>query len=788
MDRNWQAATIVLGLALVLPLLSASAAFAQFGMSDAYELSSTVEVREPEGAARTHLERIKALLADEQWDEAVETLQQLMESEGDRLLAIERQPLPRYLSVRDYCHLQIAQLAPPALELYRDRVDPLAGQWYDEGVAGRDAAQLERVVERFFCSAWGDDALLKLGELAIERGDYGQARAHLARISPQLRWRDGRPLWLVSEARERYRQGELAQLAKQLAQQSAEDWLAYPDSKLDLADVRARLVLVSILEGSTARAEFELALFQHLHPEAQATWAGRELRLVEQLQRLLAAAQDVPPPQPADAWPTFAGSPRRSARLAPAARPVSLAWREPIELGEPLRESGFHAHDLGYGGRRPTEDRDALLSYHPLVVDGLLLVNSLTEIRAFDLETGEPAWGQQRGVIYQDKQLAPSSSRSSLRKLGVPRFTMTAKNGRLFARMGEPVTSRPGEATQMWQPDTLVCLDLHAQGQLLWKATARRGDTTDDESWAFEGAPLSDGNHVYIALRRSDVRPQAYVACYDAQNGRELWRQFVCAAETPARGQAEEITSNLLTLAEETLYYNTNLGAVAALATADGHIHWLSQYERQTKGDLSQPPNHFYRDLNPCLYHQGIVVAAPADSRAITAFDSATGQRLWATAEPAEAVHLLGVRGRYLLASGERLWWIELATGRVMRRWPDGGSGGPRGYGRGILAGEEIFWPTRERIYIFNAETGTLSQEPIQLAALGAPAGNLLALGNHFLIASASHLYGFRPAPRPAPPAERGVTGSATPRAIASLPRPPGHRTLSIDAPSARTP
>ena len=60
--------------------------------------------------------------------------------------------------------------------------------------------------------------------------------------------------------------------------------------------------------------------------------------------------------------------------------------------------------------------------------------------------------------------------------LGVPRFTMTACDGRLYARMGNP-RDRPPAAGRPWPwpPATLVCLDLEAEGKLLWKTAAGRG-------------------------------------------------------------------------------------------------------------------------------------------------------------------------------------------------------------------------------------------------------------------------------------------------------------------------
>ena len=53
-------------------------------------------------------------------------------------------------------------------------------------------------------------------------------------------------------------------------------WPGYPDTDLDLAAVRARLVLVSILEGAADRARAELAEFTRLHPDARGRLGGQE--------------------------------------------------------------------------------------------------------------------------------------------------------------------------------------------------------------------------------------------------------------------------------------------------------------------------------------------------------------------------------------------------------------------------------------------------------------------------------------------------------------------------------
>ncbi len=193
--------------------------------------------------------------------------------------------------------------------------------------------------------------------------------------------------------------------------------------------------------------------------------------------------------------------------------------------------------------------------------------------------------------------------------------------------MGSQVTTRPVESYES-QTGTLICLDLNAEGRLLWKIAP------DDEKWAFEGAPLVDGTDVYVAMRKSDVRPQAHVACFDGETGRRRWRTMISSAETPAGGNAEELTHNLLTLEQGVLYANTNLGAVAAISARDGHVLWISTYPRAKRSSSSGQDKraaHFYRDLNPCVYHRGTLAVAPSDSEYILAFDAASGQMLWET-------------------------------------------------------------------------------------------------------------------------------------------------------------
>jgi cellulose synthase operon protein C len=679
--------------------VSPQRAEAQLGafLSDSrFELADTVQLDRAESAIVTQLERVKAQLADRQWDEAVEALRQIMESSEGKLMGVTEQ---RFVNLSDYCQMWLAALPPEALKLYRGRVDPLARKWYQEGVAQHDRRLLSQVVQRAFASSWGDKALFALGEMSLEKGDYAGARWHWERILPC------KPPVGV-----------------------ANTWPGYPDTSLDLATVRARLVLASILEGSTARAREELSQFIRLHPDARGRLAGREIDYAQGLREILGQSLIWQKPRPDRNWPTFAGSPARNKAMSEMVEVAGVVWRQPLpKVPVP---SALPAAVVA-------ENAAAPLSYHPVLMGDRVLVNTSREILAFHAATGEPVWGKIRAIYREKLDGAAESASNPSDALGLPRFTMTVHGSRLYARMGSSVTCRPQQSTAAVTSGELVCLDLEAEGRLVWKVAP-------EEGWAFEGAPLADADNVYVAMRRSDIRPQAHVACLDARTGRIRWRRFICGAETPARGMLHQNTHNLLTLAGDTLYYNTNLGAVAALTTDQGRLLWVSLYPRARRVDLLKFAPHWQRDLNPCLADRGTLLVAPADSPRIFAFDAGTGQMLWHTGQTGtevdDVVHLLGVAGDQLIASGRKLYWIGLKDanrGRVTHVWPDGQE--KPGYGRGLLAGDSVLWPVRDKIFVFDQATAQ-PKKTIELAPIGAGGGNLLVADGRLLVATGTEL------------------------------------------------
>lgn len=663
--------------------------------SEPFALSGAVQLDLAEVTTLALLERARSGLAHQQWEEAIQTLRQVSDTAGEKLMPLNEW---RYVSLRDYCQMQLAAMPPEALRIYRRQVDAVAETWYRQGLAQQDEALLAKVVDEALASSWGDDALLALGELALESGDYARARWYWERIVPF-----------------------------DAPSVQPPQWPGYPDSALDLAAVRARLVLVSILEGSFDRAREELAQLARLHPQARGLLGGQEVAYVDALLQLLAESRQWPEPAPPRDWLSFGGNAQRNGRAGEQIEGGRVLWRRVLP--------GEEIPPLVAG----EDGSPASPSHFPVVAGDIALVCNQGELWALRVSTGKPAWADTpvvyRGRFYQ----GPGDLANPRGTFGAPRFTLTIAGDRVFARMGTAVSAGPQEPVSTIRPGYLVCLSLSRQGALRWKIEP-------EEGWAFEGSPVADQSRVFVAMRRSDVRGQAHVACFDAATGALLWRRFVCGAETPARGQLFESTHGLLTLYRGTLYFNTNLGAVAALRSADGRILWLSRYPRAEKVDLAHPAPNWQRDPAPCLYDRGMLLVAPADTPAILALDAANGQVLWRSGpELADAVHLLGVAGEHLIASGGKLYWIALRgekRGRVCHVWPDGPD--RPGYGRGLLAGRDVLFPTRERICAFDQLTAE-PRKVIDLMPQAARGGNLVPAGDRLLIASDRELIALGP-------------------------------------------
>ena len=714
------------------------------------ELSPAVYLDEVGGDARGHVSRIDHFLKDGQWSEAVEMLMRLNESQVNKLIrsASAEASYPRYVTVAKYVKERLGALgngARPVLEEYRDRIDPIARQWFEQGIRDNDAQLIARVANELSHSSYGDRAAMALGELSLEAGRHEQARRYWQSIHPGLQWHRNTialPYW------QRAIRGEdIGELRRDLLAQDPTPY-AFRDSNIPIQDVWARLTLTSILEGNLPRATAELQILRELWANASGTLAGREANYAAALEQLLAGSHHWPQPKSVQDWKTFAGTTSRNRELD-ATIEIALHpdWSTPLHPVPAADKQVARAHKLPV--ERAGETAAQPCSHFPIVVDKLVLIQDENSLRCLDLETGKPAWsGSNTGVFYS---AATSETNGHSRfdtytnrpspLLGPRRFTLSAHGTTLVATLGSQ--NDVGRHAN----SVLLGFDLEAEGAI------RFGPVELDANWTFQGAPLCDDHWCWVALRERNATAQDYVACYDMRSGTEVWRTRICSAETIGHGLIDEATNQLLTRHEDTIYFSTNLGAIVALSVSDGSIRWLTKYPRTgpERENLLDEPWYALRDMLPCLYHEGMIIAAPADCQRILALEANTGSLLWQMDVARDATQLLGVGDSQLVVSGRRLWWIDVYTGRLSDRppvnpYPAGQFAKPTGFGRGLLAGGYIYWPTGGRspeLHVLSQRTGRIARQPLNLEFAGASAGNLVWTQTHLLIASPARLYAF---------------------------------------------
>lgn len=661
-----------------------------------------------DSAAVKKLGAARDFLAARQWSDGVELLHQIVEQHGDRLIAVSP---GRYVNVRTCCDMLLAVLPADGLKVYRARIDPQAKKWFETGKANRDEGQLLKVVRQAFASSYGDDALLLLGELAWERGAISRARSYWRKLVPLAK---------------HYEPGQLPSL------------LAYPDSPVDPAAIRARLVLCSFLQGNARRGQRELRSFAELHPEAQGTLAGRTGNLAKFLQEIAAEVLQEPSPADNSAATTFAGNSRRNKVFPQAIDVGAPLWTNPPSLKEMRTENA---------DRLPIVVPEGALSYYPLVFNDVVHLCDDTAIYAWKLSTGEPAWPAEKGarsdpakkreraMIYE-LPLERSLGIPLRQVVGLPWFTMTVDQGRLYARLG-PVTA--GRLEGKVPQSVLVCLDLTREGKLVDGYPITADDIEADKGgWSFEGSPIVADGRLYIALRRSNPQPQANVACFDAETGRLLWNRKVCLGAAPLGGEVNEISRQLLTLADDRLFYNTNLGAVAALDARDGTLLWVATYPHSDVETVRAFNRRQTHGPNPCLFHEGTLFAAPIDADVLLALDAETGILKWDRELKGHMHTVLGVGAGRLIVAGDQLCGLDAETGEIA--WTQG-TYDPAGfgYGRGLLAANVVYWPTREEIFVIDQATGVI-QRRINLVERGLKGGNLTIARDLLLIAETNRL------------------------------------------------
>jgi outer membrane protein assembly factor BamB len=634
------------------------------------------------------------------WSAALEEYQRMIYDDGDVLALYadsDRQsPTARSMSLRRLCHLRIAAAPPYALALYRKRVDVLAQKLFRQGEANRDTKALERLVSDLFCSGFTDRALALLGDFAFEGGDFARAAAWwrlLARPASEARWQ-------------------------------AAETLLFPGPQVDLARVRAKLILACAFAGERWQAEKELRAFRTVHGKARGKLAGRDGEYADIVENLISRLPALVDDEP---WSTFAGNPERNPVLTSV--PSRRSWADGPAWRVPLPTIGM----MEPGG--PFSRLSARLYYHPVIADDRVLLTDGRSVTGYDLLNG-------RLLFRYYLQDAGKATASVVPPGAVPRHTLTVSGDRVYARLGEqaigPNASQGGTF--------LACLEMPpSRNDALPRRLREVWTIAAPEVSQFEGAPLVHEGFLYVALSRvENHRTRTSVHCYHAQSGKLRWSQEICDAAEFEEQATPRYHHHLLTLAAENIVYCSHSGAIVAVNRESGKPAWAVRYpgRKPERGDTESSA----RDLCPCVFHFGRIFVAPADTDRVFCLEASSGRVLW-DRDRLHSVNLLGVAGgKLVLTEPRRLRALDDDTG--LDSWQPGD--GDLTFGRGLLAGDRIFWPTRRRdqavLMVTQQDGEQLLDDPTRFRQIHA--GNM-AFGNGCLVvAGTDYLFGYVPPER----------------------------------------
>jgi outer membrane protein assembly factor BamB len=684
------------------------------------------------------MEEARKRLVEKKTAEAISLLRSVIDTSGNELVVVSA---GRSVRARHLAHAAIARLDAKGLALYRDKVDPQAKKWLEEAGATDGVDLLRRVVDEAFCSTQARSALDQLGDRAFERGDFAEAESWWGLLAPL------EPLKLAD---------------------ADADTLFYPDLPEELVvRCRAKQLLVRLFVG-TPEWKADLAAFRKRHPKAAGSLAGQTATYADILQAVADARANLRVRQ--KDWRTFAGNgergkvvpvpPRFLEHLSRLCRP-GATWR--FDLEERARRIG------DFPALKPAETAAAArrLAFHPVVVGHRALVADARHITAYDLRTG-------KSETWYDVSKDFGGMRPNL-TLPTPlldlRYTLTVSGPFLFARLGtQTIRDVRGPRRTDDAESALVCLGLEpGKTGHRFRWMVRAIDVARKEYAVFEGAPLVHDGRVYIAATRLEAdRAITAIHCYPAEvedsSPAPLWRTDICEThETPpapaVRGipapPAQRSRHHLLTLAGTNVVYCSHSGAVVAVDARQGTRSWALRYPRREKRELGDDPD--LRDLAPCLYAGGKVYVAPSDCESLFCLDPTTGATIWQR-ERLDVVHLLGVgQGRLIFTTWRNPRQGKLHAGGLRAVGADDGSdhtgwslpddgGGLAPFGRGLLVGDLVLWPTARQPYGVFAVRQKDGQQPDNPALLHRlPAGNLVYANGCLLVADQQTLHAFVP-------------------------------------------
>lgn len=726
-------------------------------------------------AQRLMMEQIDELARSGQASEAVANLEKLFDQADNRVVIVGEVQRSGTLSVRraiplrSWAKLRLLDVLAgneEANRAYQARLGAAARAAFEELRSSKDLLQLSASSERYFATEYGPRLCTLQADLFLEQGwalaavqaaqnacldlrlpldVKGQERGKdlaAAALGDTIAWWD---VWRLAGPADR----QYLELLRELVDRPS---LHGDDRPRRMSEALQRVLMAAALSPSEVDRELIIRWAKSVVSVLDEETSSRLSEVIERTKDWQAAAS-----LPVYAT-TFGGSPQRNhGKQNPFTPRDWPAWSHALPRYTATTDSNPASQP------RVGETIQGTLPYHPVFYDGLVFVNTLSELRAYETSSGEP-WPNGDATPLYDTDIAHAALIPlNYPLVGSARGTLTIDEDQLFARIGNPVSgwTNVKPRSEIGSVSHLIGLDLRREGAML-PGFPIKLLPPEFEQAEFEGSPVVVGDLIIAAVtHRDDVGLIRRVAAFDRRDGSLRWKSKPLASGTvEGMDRANLISHQLLSYAGGRIFYDTGLGAIACLDVLTGQTVWISEYSRVEKRQQKYPTtDRFrYRDMSPCVVWRGLVYCLPQDAAEMFALDACTGDLIWSTdaGQTEDLVSLLGVTDEHVVVGGDHLAWFDRQGGKLVARFPDSSTPGPvnalpnpRGLGRGAIAGNRIYWPVYGRLLIFEAQPKNVGQalpsNVVELESFGSEGGNLYFYDDRLFLLTPSRIVAFGP-------------------------------------------
>jgi hypothetical protein len=294
------------------------------------------------------IDRAQRLLDESRHGEAAQCLGVILDSPDDYFFRPDASS-PVHRSLKAEAGRMIGRMPQKGRELYQLEFGSVAGRMLDEAVTAGDVDGLAEVSRRFFHTRAGNEATFLLG---FHHLDHGRPMAGALTF---------KRLWESSPNADQYEPA--------LSLALAACWMQAAEPE------KAERVLEGLESG---------------HPGVSVQIAGEEVPLDSRKDGLVSWLAAIIGPAPgsdgsgADQWSMLRGNTSRNAAGGGGGPLLRMRWRVPT-TDHPEVESLIEDLRRDY----TQEDVQLIPAFHPLVVDDVLLMRTVSKLQAVDFKTGK---------------------------------------------------------------------------------------------------------------------------------------------------------------------------------------------------------------------------------------------------------------------------------------------------------------------------------------------------------------------------------------------------------------